>query len=262
MCFCLLGVLQEAYANETESSTVEHLIWDHTPIVIALAVGKERMVSFSYPVSVENTEPSLTTDKLKLINNQGVLYLTALQPFERTRLLVKNNQTGQVILVDVQGQAQAPSHPLQIIDSVNTAAKAPLFSDTVSDNEDSGLSFIALNRFALQQFYAPSRLLVIPAGMNRVPMHTQKIVHLVANDNVLAMPLASWRYHSQTITAILLRNLNTTAIHLTPEEILGRFKTCVFYPREDLSPKSKGHDSTTVFLISNTDFVTALGKTA
>ena len=121
------------------------------------------------------------------------------------------------------------------------------------------MSLVTLNRFAIQSLYSPKRLIKAPAGIYRVPMHTDKTVHLVANDNVLAMPLVSWRDNTLTVTAVLLRNINNTNVTLTPDLILGQWASTVFYPRQNLTARGTKDDSTTIFLTSSSDFNDALG---
>ena len=263
-----------------DTNNVEHVIWHKAPIEMTLPIGKERMISFPTQVRVQlaDSENALTTNDITLLNNDGTLYITAKRKFPKTRLYVKtivgaddktgSVQYGEMLLVDIKPVASGDDALIAVVEKDNqNPAQENSASDVAdkiakangTDSLGEAVSLVSLNRFAIQSLYAPKRLIKTPSGIYRVPMHTDKTVHLVANDNVIAMPLASWRDNNLTVTAVLLRNMNNTAVNLSPDLILGQWASSVFYPREHLSSHGTKDDSTTVFLTSSNDFNSALG---
>jgi len=197
------------------------------------------------------------------------LYLTASKPFPETRLYIKEvtgteEKTGDAIFGDTILLDITPS------DNADDAAMVVVNQDAQANNpqepqnanltqQDEAVSLVTLNRYAIQELYSPERLITTPDGIYREPMHTSKTVHLIANDNVIAMPLASWRAGTMTVTAVLLRNMNDYPVKLTADEVLGQWSSAIFYPRLNLSKKGTKNDSTTIFVTSNNDFNDALG---
>ena len=64
------------------TSSVEHVLWDRTPISFEIPLGKERMITFPESVIFHNTNPELTTDRVSTLNNAGTLYIQAKKAFD------------------------------------------------------------------------------------------------------------------------------------------------------------------------------------
>lgn len=120
------------------------------------------------------------------------------------------------------------------------------------------ITVIALTRFAVQQLYAPKRLLVTSPSIYRIPMHAHKSVDLVRDGSVLAMPLASWQGGDHYITAVLLRNQLPNRLTVSPHQLCGHWQTATIFPQATLGPRGEITDSTTVFLVSNQPFMESL----
>lgn len=249
----------------------EHVIWDKAPIQMSLPIGQERMITFptQVVVDVDDSGHPLTSDELKMLNNDGTLYLTANKDFTTTRLYVKevtgtedktgNAIFGDTILLDITPTDNADDTPMIVVTKDTQSSIVNQQPNRQGTQQEDAVSLVSLNRFAIQELYAPKRLITTPAGIYRAPMHTSKTVHLIVNDNVIAMPLASWRADSMTVTAVLLRNMNNYKVKLTADEVLGQWSSAVFYPRVSLSKRGSKNDSTTIFVTSNNDFNDALG---
>jgi integrating conjugative element protein (TIGR03749 family) len=242
----------------------EHIVWQQTPIDVTLPVGKERMVSFPASVQFGYDKNALPDNALRIQNNNGVLYLFAKTEFATQRVQVRLSDSGQIILLNLAAQKGASDTPLDVIMAqptaipTTTASANGLISPLASSFPDDTVSYITLTRFAIQQLYAPKRLLVQPPNIFRTPMHTQKTAPLFRDGSVLAMPLASWRGGNLTVTAVLLRNQLHQSFTLDPRNICGDWRATSFFPQTVLAPAGNRQDSTTVFLISNKSFADAL----
>ena len=257
------AIYASALATGSDSES-QHIIYKKKPILMPLPVGIERMITFpsQVKVSIASPQASVTTDMLQIMNNDGTLYLTAKKAFPKTGLLVHSvigddaSNFGKTYLIDVIPVNSGPENPLVIIDKndVKVRNRKKIYDQSVDESS----SIISLNRYVLQQLYSPQRLRGDATGIYRVPMHTQKTVHLLTNHNVIAMPLASWHSGSLYTTAVLIRNMNDYSVQLSPSEILGRWQSCLFYPKQKLLDRYSKADTTTVLLTSSAPFNQAL----
>lgn len=136
-----------------------------------------------------------------------------------------------------------------------TSTKHTVSTPTI---ESPHITVITLTRFAVQQLYAPKRLLVTPPGIYRIPMHAHKSVDLVRDGSLIAMPLASWQGGDHYITAVLLRNQLPNRLTVSPHQLCGHWQTATIFPQATLDPRGEVTDSTTVFLVSNRPFMESL----
>jgi integrating conjugative element protein (TIGR03749 family) len=233
----------------------EHVIWNQTPIDVVLPVGIERLVSFSSQVQFGYDKKLLPDDTLQVQNNNGVLYLQAKKEFSKQRVEVKINDSGKIILLNLSAKIGADKTPLEVVLAVAPVTVADI---TNHDHTDKAVSAVTLTRFAVQQLYAPKRLLTQPPNIFRTPMHTQKTVPLMSDGSVLAMPLASWRSGDLYVTAVLLRNQLKQILDLDPRKLNGHWQAATFYPNTVIEKAGTSFDSTTVFLVSKRPFAESL----
>lgn len=275
--FILLAYVHSVMANGIDSLTLtdaemkklkqffpveetEHLVWNGDPIKISLPIEKEKRIVFSSNVSVD-IRGALTTDQLRLLNNNKSLYFTALKKFATTRMFVTLKETGEVILIDLTANDQGSSST-QYIDIKKNNIRQINQASTNEDNSHEKIStYIDLIRFAWQQSYAPERLQESnPCA--RTPMHTQKyIADLVYGDKVFAFPLSSWISGKYYITVVELRNKYAHLTHIdVRKDLCGDWLAATLYPRSILKPAGhKTNDSTTLFLISVQPFGATIG---
>lgn len=265
----------EAGVNPAATSLnrpAEHRVWQRTPLHITLPVGVERQVRFDSPVVFEGSKaPTLTSENMSVMNNQGTLYLTARTPFEKTRVPVRVRATGQQVLLDLEGvkASQSPMLPaISVIVPPQSSQSSqggrlqderhrpsPLVKGSTLGNS---VPTARLVRYAIQQLYAPLRLVPYHPSITRTPMGTTHSVPLVAGNRVWAMPKAAWRDDHKVVTAVLLHNTTTHTVPLHYEQLQGHWLAASFYPRHVLHPRGQLGDSTTVFLVSTMPFEQAL----
>lgn len=244
-----------ALASPPASDTAEHVVWDQTPIAVVLPVGKERRVHFPGACQVGYDKTRLTDDILRVQNNNGTLYFLAKKTFGEERVPVKC-ANGTIVLLDISAKKIASTTPLSIVipdvPTVTSRATPPPAEDT-NDTPTTQLPVtpLALTRFAVQQVYAPPRLLTESEHMYRVPMHTANTIPLVWDGSFTAKPLASWRGGDYFVTAVLLKNNLPQPLTLHPHDWRGHWQTATFFPKNQLGARGEMTDQTTVFLVSN-----------
>lgn len=241
------------------------LVYQGDPLKIALPVGKEKRLVFAEPIQVD-VNGKLTTEQLRVLNNDQSLYLTAQKSFDATRIYVTLKNSQQIILLDLATSEQASIATRTITlapkksPQSSSVVEAQQQSSTVSigaDNVLSADSYVNAIRFAWQQLYAPERLLNNLPTFTRSPMHTENFVStLVYGDKVIAHPAAAWLADGLYVTVVELRNKypHSTRIDLA-HDLCGNWQAAALYPRSALKPMGeRTGDSTTLFLISNKPF--------
>ncbi len=258
MALCLTAVMANSYATPTESINDQHVLWNKTPIQFVIPSGKQRMISFPVRVSIDNTNPNLTTDKVAILNNNGTLYITAKEDFSPLLLPVHLSGTDQTILVYISGSSKAQDNaPLDVV--VPDVTPDQYKSSAVKSKPTMDTNAISMTRFAIQQLGNP-RLAEHPENIYRSPMATHKNVNIYPLSYVKAYPKVSWGGGSLTVTAVLLDNISNQKIILDPRMIIGNFVSASFYPSNVLAPTGGDHNQTWLIVTSNNEFGSALNS--
>lgn len=268
-----LSFFHGAYADVTPGQgvnittpNIEHVTWDGTPISIMVPVGEERLISFAKPVEFKNMNPALTSDKVAITNNNGTLYIRALQPFSPIRTYVSVKSSGQIVYLDLSAQSGGDDNPVSILTASPTSNNSNTPSQTASNTASP--TYVAMLQYAVAQLYWPERL-ISQLNQNkdyfnfaRTPMYTTHSVHLIMGNNVLAIPEASWRNGDLFVTAVLLLNPNKEQVNLDPfNGFIGNWDAKAFYPTNYLTEEGTANDRTVVFLVSDQPFNSALNST-
>lgn len=235
------------YASATNK---EHVLWDKIPIPFIIPIGQERIISFPDSVTTRNTDLNLTNDKLSILNNQGTLYIKAKKDFEQVRIAVTLQKTGEVVLVDISAKPNAPSIPVEVIlkDEDPTA---------ITSNTKLGIDYVSIMRTAIQELYAPQRLIEEHSDVKRTPMYTDRSIALFWGLPVIAMPIASWTANGLFVTAVIIKNVSKRKISIELGAIKGNWLAASFYPSDELSQAGTKADRTTLFLVSGRPFAQA-----
>jgi integrating conjugative element protein (TIGR03749 family) len=245
-------LLTSAALTASASEPPERVTWRKTPIVLELRVGTERLVHFPRPVTVG--VPAPLQDALRIQSIAGTVYLLAHHPFASTRVLVRGLDGGGVYLLDLSAKLESTAiAPVEILDpdealEPGTAAVQP-----------TGLreyGYVSLTRFAAQQLYAPSRLLVDLPGVVRVPIKRDPVA-LVRSDTIEALPLVAWRAGDLFVTAVKLTNQTDQPQILDPRTLRGAWLTATFQHNRLLGAGDEA-DRTVVYLISARPFASSL----
>ncbi len=229
------------------------IVWQRAPIEITLPVGKERYVSFPSDVQLGYNTTLMPSSSLRVENDNQTLYFLAKQPFDTQRVEAKLNN-GQIILLDISAKKDAPDNPIDIV----LASGKDQNNDSYSNNTN--INYVSMIRFAIQQLYAPKRLLKNHMAISRFPMETSHVVPLFFDSSASAMPLASWRGNNLYVTAILIKNILNQPLRLDPRLLCGNWKTASFFPQTKLEPRGTpiNRDTSTLFVVSDQPFLQAI----
>jgi len=246
-------------ARVTVNNSDEHIVWQRAPIKITLPVGKERLVTFPGDVQFGYDVRLLPASTLRVENDNQTLYLLAKQPFDTQRTEVKLGN-GTVILLDIKARKNAAQNPIDIVLPKKTN-NSSVPSRGQEGSQDS-VNAVSLTRYAIQQLYAPRRLLKQSMTVTRFPMETEHVVPLFYDGSASAMPLASWRAGDLYVTALLIKNLLAQPLSLDPRVLCGDWKAASFYPQTLLAAHGTpmNRDTSTLFLVSNQPFSEAIAN--
>jgi len=238
-----------------DTPPMERITWDKTPIRLTLKVGAERLIHFPSPVRV-NVQNERTAD-LRTQSMDGTVYWLAKEPFETTRILIQEIDSGRTFLFDLSAKNKGGTAPVTVL-VPKRGKTASVVTSSHLDNEAKPLDYITLTRFAAQQMYAPSRLLRNDSRIHRVPLNTPDTINLLRGGTVTATPLISWLGDGGLyITVVRLQNRVDQAQPLDPRELRGRWLTATFQHAR-LLPSGNEADTTSLYLISARPFAESL----
>lgn len=239
--------------------------WERKPLQIDLNVKEERILFLDKNVSVGI--PNNLNDKIRVQSSGGAVYLTALTPFELSRVQLRDIATGQLILLDLKGYARAGKlEDIRItekdVENNSRNVVEPTVSDeTVESSKPKSNALpapAALTRYAAQSLYAPLRTVEPLEGVHRVAMKLPKsLPTLLPNLNVRATPLESWGLDGYVVTAVRIKNLSAQQVVLDPRYLQGRFYAATFQ-HPFIGATGNLDDTTVVYLVTEGDINRAI----
>ncbi|MCI5764583.1 TIGR03749 family integrating conjugative element protein [Actinobacillus porcinus] len=239
--------------------------WERKPLQIDLNVKEERILFLDKNVSVGI--PNNLNDKIRVQSSGGAVYLTALTPFELSRVQLRDIATGQLILLDLKGYARAGKlEDIRItekdVENNSRNVVEPTVSDETVESSKPKSSALpapaALTRYAAQSLYAPLRTVEPLEGVHRVAMKLPKsLPTLLPNLNVRATPLESWGLDGYVVTAVRIKNLSAQQVVLDPRYLQGRFYAATFQ-HPFIGATGNLDDTTVVYLVTEGDINRAI----
>lgn len=244
-------------AHAALATALQPIVWDKTPIDLTLTVGQERLVQFPGPITVG--VPSGLTQLLRVQTVDDTVYLLAQRPFEATRVIARDRDSGRTYVIDVSASTDGgQTLPVQIKLTADTDLPGSTAGDVnaLHDVAAARIGYVTLTRFAAQQLYAPARLLADLPGAVRVPIKPDPVM-LLRGDAVTATPLIAWRADGLYLTAVKLTNLLAIPLLLDPRALRGAWLAATFQHNR-LAKHGDEADTTVVYLISSLPFAAAL----
>lgn len=243
---CKLVTLSILLTSSVSASTSE-LVWEKAPLPLDLEVGEERMVHFPQPMSVGL--PANLREYVRVQSIGDTVYLKALKPFPRQRVLMRTKTDGSMIVFDIEAGTRA-------VDTASVFVRSTE-SNASKSEASSKLNYATLTRFAAQYAYAPARLVVTPRGLTKTatPKSTEGLIRALP---VSTEPYAFWKTTDGLhLSAVKIVNESANAVELHPTDLRGHWLTATFHHYR-LLPKGSGGDTTVVYLISSSPFAQAL----
>ncbi len=251
----LKGALCGALLLAPFAGAVELMEWDRTPLLIDLPVGTERLVVLDRNVSVGLPATIARDEVLRVQSTGGVLYLKAREAFDTQRVQLRDEVSGEIILVDLTARPEASAEQIQVISKASTASGTGEGRDAPAvagyDRERQAPLPVVLTRYAAQSLYAPLRVIEPVPGLSRVAMRLPESVSvLLPALPVEAKPIAAWSLEGWHATAIQLRNRDPDrSFELDPRYLQGALTAATFM-HPTLGARGQLDDTTTVIIVT------------
>ena len=219
------------------------------PISLDLEVNKEIQIQFDYQLKEVGISSNISNN-IAVESIDSRLWLKANKPFTTTKLLIKDKEE-QISILLLSASTKTVTHKNYII----VKQKQITQPYKTKNNTTKQLNLVVLTRFVAQKFYGPKRLVNKLAGVYRVHINNEEIElfvcssNLACNDNVIAIPKASWQSNDFVITAVILTNTTKQNIELDPRDLIGNWLSATFH-FNILTPKGE----TMLYLVSHNRF--------
>lgn len=262
--------------------SAKQVVLSEKPISIHLPIKKELIVKF--PQAVTHTSLLNEQDATvlsTLLSPEGILYMTAVEGFEPSRM-VAELVDGRLVMLDVSASDLGPfdseititekptiqeTDPAQIQVIHEKPEKNPYLPDFLKDGEAKtlnsardaasnveALQYHVLVQQAFRQYVGPARLAGGYLGQE-IKVNTAYLDRLIRlNDGRLKIALLkSWKNGDYYVTVLLVNNLSHDPIAFDPRAIRGRWVfAAALHPV--LAPSGMAEDRTLWALISKVPF--------
>lgn len=261
--------------------------WTGRPFDVTIPVGVERVFKFD----AQRIQVAFPTDLWGIASaesSQGIVYVRSSRPFDNVRVRFRNKDTGKIYSINVSAvSGESDLSPVVIVDDVDSEIdnKTPAVSVTehMPENREgviegvypSGVAESAadhpldeepepvrhgvttLVRFAMQQVYAPERLIEALDDVYRVSFsESEQQISLLPGSEVKSRVLGQWKNSGRYITAIYLQNMSEKPVELDPRILTGRqYWQIAALMHSVLTPANRFGDSTTLVAISDKKWV-------
>lgn len=268
LILCLL------FAKTGLTSSVETVTWTGVPINVVIPVGVERVIKFKHS-KIQIAIPMALAGIATAESNRGVVYLRASRPFNKSRFRFREKDTGKIYAMDVTASDESgklapivivteddvdvseitiePDLPTPVPPEAQLPTNTPIEQVVQAPLPPVVHGYTTLVRFAMQQVYAPERLIESVPDIYRVSFNADvDAINIVPGAKVKARVLGQWRNADHYVTAVYLQNMSAENITLDPRQLTGRhtWKSTALM-NGVLTPANTFGDATTLVAISD-----------
>ncbi len=226
--------------------------WPTNPIELNITVGSEQQITLPGTESIRVGVPNKIERLLKVEVIGPHLWVTPLQEFELSRIIIVAPPNGRLVLQINSVKEQISNQPIVVQSPSETE------SPEVSTNYIPSYGYVTLTRWVVQQLYAPQRLLTDLPGVNRVPVDKSELeifrcgarLPTLCAGGVVGSPLASWQSNHHYVTAVEVQNKLAEPVVLDARELRGNWRAAAFVHNQ-LRPFGQHGDNTVLVLISD-----------
>lgn len=187
----------------------ERVLWQKKPIVVALTINEERIVHF--PTGIRYWLPEFLEGKASVLAANGVLYITAYEHFEKTRIHIQSLESQKIYLLDlIAGEDYQVSSEIIITDKDTVKSQSSPIVKPLKKSD----WYVRLTRFAAQTLYSAEHLMPSDKEITRVNINRTKTIPLVRGGDIEAMPIGAWRGGGLYITAVRIKNVSNKRISI------------------------------------------------
>lgn len=212
------------------ATDVERAVFRSEPVQVNLHVGQERFITLPAPAALSVPADIEHVARIEIIG--PTLYVTALTPFHRIRIVAELIDTGQQIPMDFVavasnvggGKGQLVELEVSVlVPSGQAGADASAAADKDTTPEQPAVDMVQLTRHAARQLYAPRRLAWATPGVNQVEVSTAPVPALIRGVNAEIAPLGQWKSGPLFVTAVRVTNRSKFPLEIPLEQLRGRW---------------------------------------
>ena len=136
----------------------ERVLWEKRPITVLVNVNNERIIHF--PTDIRYWMPDYLKNKVSVLAAYGVLYVTAHEPIEKTRVRVQALDSQKMYLIDLIASDEGSVTPELIITDKDTIKNQSISASATHKIKSKPSDwYVRLTRFAAQSLYAEEHLM-------------------------------------------------------------------------------------------------------
>ena len=231
------------------SARIEHALFERRPVAVALRVDRERLVRLPFAAMLDVPPNLVGVLEAQII--EDTVYLTALEPIKRSRLLAHALDGSAVIPLDLSASATHDPKPELEVHLPGAQGEGFAAGDEAPPERP---DMVQLTRYAAQALYAPRRLVEPVSGVRQSPVSRKPVV-LYRDAGVATAPLGAWTSGELFVTAVRFTNASSQPLELDMERLRGRWLAAT--PQHwRLLPQGSEADTTVVYLVSEQAFDT------
>lgn len=233
---------------------IERVVYDRSPLRVALSAGQERRVYLPWEAAL-HLPPDAAGLNAQVIGS--TLYLTGQSGQPTVRVIAEGLDGQGMIPLDVQvrDQAGVPGE-MEISIATRNERRAPARRAAMADDDEDEPDepdLVQLTRHCSQQLYAPQRLVKPLPGVRAVDIRSKPVAGLYRTSAVLTTPIGAWRSAGLYVTAVRFTNRGQSELELDMDLLRGRWVAAT--PQHHiLAPAGSEADTTAVCLISEQPF--------
>lgn len=235
----------------TDSLITQRFIWGETANAV-IPVGTEQIFHIDPPANLDVGIPAALDDKVTVLNVAGRLFVTAAEPFENHKIVLRHPEYGNALLLLSAQDDATPVNFIITLPLSNEPVRTAPAATRCSNN------YVVLTRWVMQQLYAPQRLLKHEPCITAAAIIPQELSLFVCANTLLcgggatATLIASWQTASQLwLHAVGIRNQTSNQVTLDPRDVVfDRDLLAISFAHSQLSAAGDMKDNTVAVIIA------------
>ena len=246
------------------ATDVERAVFRSEPVQVNLHVGQERLITLPAPAALSVPADIEHVARVEIIG--PTLYVTALVPFHRIRIVAELIDSGQQIPMDfVAGAAGTGAGKGQLAElevSVLVPGGQADADGGVAEGKDAApeqpaVDMVQLTRHAARQLYAPRRLAWATPGVHQVEVSLAPVPTLIRGVTAEIAPLGQWKSGPLFVTAVRVTNRSKFPMEIPLEQLRGRWLAATSQHGR-VGAAGSDTDTTAIYLVCDRAFEACL----
>jgi len=243
------------------SHAAQTVKWNNLPIPVQLETNQEMIIQV-----MENVEiglPESLLKKVKAESQQGYVYITSIEDFDKTRIKLRLLESGQMLLIDLSSTPESTEQEnifIQVGDVVPEKKSDYVNNNSYRSRVSGSVTPIQLTRYAARSFFGPERLVIKDDRIRMGKVGNLDLSDLFTGPSrglFLIEPLAVFKTGKMHLTAIKLTNKTTVPQVINSNHINAKFSFST--PQSTVvNQKNVAGDMTVLYLITDVPIASSM----